>query len=230
MIGILLLGPIILLILARRNESKVEEEWDRLSQLHRNDLVDRTGAVLHTNANMADLIIGMSLQAHKSGNTIEAIRLLKAGCDVIARFTPNLLALITTMARFSRMVSAITPVQPLFPADFRMAQLASLAYLHGLVHHFLVTGTQKFRLKLYVLGKGISMVTRYMLETTRRIATGKGRQDDDWRFVEGITADYRTLSRESVESFQQLVQALSDDMVRTMAQRVAQSSAQKLNQ
>lgn len=216
-----MLGPIVLLILARRNESKVDEDWDRLSQLQRHDLVDSAGAAVDSQTNMADVIVGLALQAQRVGNKAEAIRLLNTGCDLIVRFTPSLLALLTTMARFSRMVSAITPAPPLVPADFRVAQMASLAYLNTILHHMLLTSVQKFRLRLFVLGKGISMVTRYLVETTRRITTGADRLQEDWQFIESITADYHTLSNQSLESFQRLVEALSDDMVRKMAQRVA---------
>ena len=52
---------------------------------------------------------------------------------------PDLRRLLAGMAVFSRMVSAMVPVAPLRPRDFKVAQLASLAALNQILHRFLVT-------------------------------------------------------------------------------------------
>jgi hypothetical protein len=70
------------------------------------------------------------------------------------------------------MVSAMTPLRPLSPQKFRLAQLVSLAYLHQVVHQFLVSTSERFRLRLYVLGRGFGLATRFLLASTRRITGG----------------------------------------------------------
>ena len=71
------------------------------------------------------------------------------------------------MANFSRMVSAMAPVTPLRPRDFRLSQIASLAYLNGVLHQFLVSTSERFRLKVYILGQSFDLGTRFLLAVHR---------------------------------------------------------------
>jgi hypothetical protein len=68
---------------------------------------------------MADLSFEHALVYRELGTTEEAIRLLDVGYRVIEKFSPDMLRLLAAMATFSRMVSAIAPVQPLRPKNFR---------------------------------------------------------------------------------------------------------------
>ena len=55
--------------------------------------------------------------------------LLDVGYRVIEKFAPDMLRLLAAMATFSRMVSAIAPVKPLRPKDFRLRQPAFRAFV-----------------------------------------------------------------------------------------------------
>src|SRR4029078_8188203 len=102
-----------------------------------------------------------------------AIKLVEVGYRVIERFSPNLLKLLATMAVFSRMVSAMIPMEPLRPADFRLRQVVTLANLNRLIHAFLVTAGDRFRLRLYVIGHGIGVAMRYLVRAVDRIVNGR---------------------------------------------------------
>jgi hypothetical protein len=112
------------------------------------------------------------------------------------------------MAAFSRMVSAMAPVQPLRPRDFRLVQLASLAQLNRVLHQFLVSTAERFRLRIYILGRGFGMATRFLLRATERIVRRDRETDREWHQVEAIRADFQTLTRESLESLRALLTAL----------------------
>ena len=73
-----------------------------------------------------------AMEVRELGDLDEAIRFLDLGGDIIQRFTPNLLSLLSVMMRFSRMVGAIAPVNPIFPKGFHLAELTSLAHLNGI--------------------------------------------------------------------------------------------------
>jgi hypothetical protein len=109
------------------------------------------------------------------------------------------------------MVSAMAPVQPLRPPDFKLPQLASLAYLHRFLHHFLVSTAERFRLRVYVLGRSFGLATRYLLATTHRIL-GAGDQPEsvsrEWEQVRAIRQDFQTLTQESLSSLRILLTSL----------------------
>ena len=77
---------------------------------------------------------------------------------------------------------------------------ASLAYLNQFLHQFLVSTGERFRLRLYVLGRGFGLATRFLLQSTsasrrtRRSPSGSGEQ------IEALRGDFQTLTDESLAS------------------------------
>ena len=90
------------------------------------------------------------------------------------------------MATFSRMVSAIAPVRPLRPRNFRLVQVASLAYLNGMLHQFLVSASERYRLKVYILGRSFGLVTRFLLRSIQNLGSGTADADREWEQIEAI--------------------------------------------
>jgi hypothetical protein len=119
-----------------------------------------------------------------------------------------MLRLLAAMAAFSRMVAAMAPVPPLRPRDFRLAQLVSLAYLNRLLHQFLVSTGERFRLRLYILGRSFGLATRFLLESTRRILRREGEAEREWAQIEAIRDDLETLTDESLASLKVLLASL----------------------
>jgi hypothetical protein len=131
-----------------------------------------------------------------------------------------MLRLLSAMATFSRMVSAMAPVRPLRPQAFRLAQIVSLAYLNQVLHQFLVSSTERFRLRVYVLGRGFGLATRFLLSSTRRIAEGADDADREWDQIEAIRDDFQTLTDESLESLRVLLTSLAGQDRESLLERI----------
>ena len=73
-------------------------------------------------------------------------------------------------------------------------QIVSLAYVNQLVHQFLVSSAERFRLRLYVLGRGFGLASRFLVQSTQRIASGTPAQDREWDQIQAIREDFQTLT------------------------------------
>jgi hypothetical protein len=172
---------------------------------------------------MADLSFEHALAYRELGTTEEALRLLDVGYRVIEKFAPDMLRLLAAMATFSRMVSAIAPVRPLRPRNFRLVQVASLAYLHGMLHQFLVSAAERYRLKVYILGRSFGLVTRFLLRSIQNLGSATADADREWEQIEAIRCDFQTLTDESLDSLRILLTAIAredrQDLLRQIASR-----------
>jgi hypothetical protein len=128
---------------------------------------------------------------------------------VIERFSPSMLRLLSSMAVFSRMVAAMAPVAPLRPQDFRLGQLANLAQLNRLLHQFLVSSAERFRLRLYILGQSFGLAMRALMRSTERLLGRGSDADREWEQVEAIRHDFAKLTDESLESLRVLLASLA---------------------
>lgn len=158
----------------------------------------------------------------------KAMMCLDEGYKIIVKFTPTLLSMLSEMAKFSRMVSAMIPVTPLVPSDFRLAELANLAVLNQMLHHIIVSTRQKFRLKIFIIGKAVSITSRCLLDRIRGIIAHRSLVEKEWDEIIDIEKDFKKLSEESAASFQGLLQALPNDAARQLAKNLGLiSDAQK---
>jgi hypothetical protein len=111
-------------------------------------------------------------------------------------------------------------VAPLRPAGFRLAQLASLAYLNQFLHQFLVSTGERFRLRVYVLGRGFGLATRYLLQSTRRIVSNEPESEREWQQIEALREDFQTLTDESMASLRTLLTSLSAEQREHLLERL----------
>ena len=98
---------------------------------------------------------------------------------------------------------------PLRPKDFRLTELASLAYLNGLIHQFLVSTSERFRLRIYILGQSFGLATRSLLRSTERIAADDPEAAKEWEQVDAIRQDFDTLTRDSLDTLRVLLTSLA---------------------
>lgn len=202
-------GLVILFLLGRRNEAKVHRDWDRLFTPKGEKLYRSIESRMQGELDLADMAYGEAITVRELGSIDEAIRLVDVGYKIIERFTPNMTRLLTTMATFSRMVSAMAPVRPLRPRDFRLAQLASLAALNRIIHQFLVSTQERFRLKLHVLRGGFGLATRFLLQSTQRIVHRTPEAEKEWEQIDAIRHDFQTLTDESMDTLRVLLTSLA---------------------
>lgn len=212
MIGLSALGGLaVLFLFGRRNERAVRRDWELLLTPKGEKLYRTIEGRVQSQMSLADLTYEEAFSVRELGSIEEARHLLDVGFRVIEQFSPNMLRLLAAMATFSRMVSAIAPIKPLRPQAFRLTQIASLAYLNQLLHQFLVSTSERFRLRVYVLGRGFGLATRFLLRSTRRILGGEPEADREWEQIQAIREDFQTLTSESLDSLRVLLTSLAGE-------------------
>ena len=202
-------GLLVLFLLGRRNERAVRRDWELLLTPKGEKLYSSISGRVHSQLQLADMTYDEAFSVHQLGSVEEARHLLDVGFRVIEKFAPSMLQLLSAMATFSRMVSAMTPVKPLRPQNFKLPQIVSLAYLNQVVHQFLVSTGERFRLRLYVLGRGFGLASRFLLASTRRITSGAPDSEREWEQIQAIREDFQTLTDESMESLRVLLTSLA---------------------
>jgi hypothetical protein len=202
-------GGLLFLALMSRWNDRYWHDWETLLNPNDQALYARMRSQLDGELAMADYAYDKADEHRLVGAVDEAIRLVELGYAMIERAAPDLRRLLAGMAVFSRMVSAMVPVAPLRPRDFKVAQLASLAALNQLLHRFVVTASERFRLRLYVLSQGLNVVLRFLNGSTRHIRDTRSTADRDWNDVTALRSDFRTITDESLESFRACLASLA---------------------
>ena len=207
-LGLVLCLPL-LYILGRRDEKKVRRDWEMLLTPKGEDLYRTIETRVTSEMQLVTLTYDEAFSVRELGSIEEAKHLLDVGYKVIEKFSPSMLRLLAAMSTFSRMVSAMAPVKPLRPQGFRVAQIASLAYLNQFLHRFLVTTAERFRLRIYIIGRSFGLATRFLLASTRRIAEGQPNSEKEWEQIQFVREDFQTLTEESLESLRVLLTSLA---------------------
>jgi len=210
MIAVSVVGCLVILyLLARRDERKVRRDWELLITPKGEQLYRSIESRVSSELDLAKLTYDEAFTVRELGSLEEAKHLLDVGYKVIEKFSPSMLRLLAAMSTFSRMVSAMAPVQPLRPQGFRVAQIASLAYLNQLLHSFLVTTAERYRLRVYILGRSFGLASRFLLASTKRIAGNEPDADKEWEQIQFIREDFQTLTGESRASLRVLLTSLA---------------------
>lgn len=200
---------VVLFLFGRRNERAIRRDWELLLTPKGESLYRSIEGRVHNELALADITYDEAFAVRELGSVDEAKRLLDVGYKVIEKFSPNMLHLLTSMANFSRMVSAMAPVTPLRPRDFKLTQIVSLAYLNGLLHQFLVSTAERYRLRLYILGQCFGVASRFLLDSTAKIARNEPESNREWEQIQMIREDFQTLTDESLESLKVLLTSLA---------------------
>jgi hypothetical protein len=221
MIAFSVLGCFVVLFLfGRRNERVIRRDWELLLTPKGERLYRNIEGRVHNEMALANVTFDEAFSVRELGSVDEAKKLLDVGYRVIEKFSPNMLHLLAAMANFSRMVSAMAPVSPLRPKDFKLTQIVSLAYLNGVLHQFLVSTSERYRLKLYILGRSFAIGTRFLLESTERVVRGEPEADREWDQIQAIRHDFQHLTDESLDSLRLLLTSLAaerrDDLLQKL--------------
>jgi hypothetical protein len=209
-IGLTILGgAAILFLFGLRNERAVERDWELLLTPRGEKLYHNIRSRVSSEMALADMTYAEAFAVRELGSVDEAKHLLDVGYRVIAQFSPNMLKLLAAMATFSRMVSAMAPVTPLRARDFELPQIVSLAYLNSVLHQFLVSTSERYRLRLYILGRSFALGSRFLFESTRRIVAGEPEDEKDWAQIQTIRHDFQALTSESLDSLKVLLTSLA---------------------
>jgi hypothetical protein len=208
-LGFTLLCLPLLYLLGRRDERKVHRDWELLLTDKGRELYQTIENRVSADIQLANMTYDEAFSVRELGSVEEAKHLLDVGYKVIEKFSPSMLKLLAAMSTFSRMVSAMAPVKPLRPQRFRLAQIASLAYLNQFLHNFVVTTAERYRLKIYILGRSFGLATRFLLSSTKRIVEGQPSAEKDWEQIQFVREDFQTLTDESLQSLKVLLTSLA---------------------
>jgi hypothetical protein len=211
---------VVLYLFGKRNERAVRRDWEMLLTPKGEQLYRNIEMRVQSEMALAELTFDEAFSVHELGSLDEAQRLLDAGYKVIEKFSPNMLRLLAAMATFSRMVSAMAPVKPLHPGDFKLAQVASLAYLNRVLHQFLVSTAERFRLRVYILGRSFALATRFLLRSTERILRNDPQADREWEQVQFIREDFQALTDESLETLRVLLTSFAAEKREDLLRRL----------
>jgi hypothetical protein len=106
------------------------------------------------------------------------------------------------------MAEAIAPMPPLRPGMFHARQLATLAGLHQVGHHLLITTRERLHLRLAVLRCGVRAATWLVIR-----ATWGARKDINdtrrWRHVDEVRGDLGLVTDETLASLRGVLASLA---------------------
>lgn len=215
---LLILGWVVLLILARRNERKVRSDWETLLGGEKAEWYEDTKSGIQNSTKLIRMTMKEAKDIKQLGDVEEALRFLRIGSDVIQEFTPGLLCLLKEMMKFSRMVSAMAPVSPLLPSHFHIAEMNNLAVLNQMLHQVVVSAKQRFRLKLRIIATGVKITSGYLLTRIDRVLHRQSTTELEWEEIVAAGQDFQQLTTESVESFRNLMGALPSGLASQLAE------------
>ena len=84
-----------------------------------------------------------------------------------------------------------------------------VAYLNQLLHRFLVSMSERFRLRVYILGRSFALATTFLMHSTQRIVRNEPEADREWQQIDAIRHDFQTLTEESLTSLRALLTSLA---------------------
>jgi hypothetical protein len=204
--GFALLSSLLVLYLhGRMNERAAWRQWTTLLEGRSEAIYKKARERIDDRLTLVDCAYEQAFEARKAGSLDEAIEFLGVGYDMVEAVAPDLQRLVAGMAVLSRMASAVAPIPPLRSADFRTANVANLAQVASILHVFLVSAKERFRLRLFVLGRGFTLVTRWLFLWTQRIRAQRPLEPGPWQEVHALQHDFRKLSDESLESLRVLL-------------------------
>src|SRR5688572_15746093 len=209
--GAVLGGLVVLFLLGRRDERRVRKDWELVLTPKGRRIHSSMEAQFNTDLELMNATYDEAVAFRELGSMEDARDLLDAGFRIIEHFAPNLLKLLAAMATFSRMVSAMAPIAPIRPQQFQVSGVRGLAYLNQVLHHFLVTTSERYRLRLFILGRSVGLAVRYMVRSTGKIASGAPDADREWDQIAAIRGDLGTLTTESLESLKTLLVSMAGE-------------------
>jgi hypothetical protein len=197
-----------LYLVGRYNESATAREWEMALGPEGQKIYDTVEETIHAQGSMIESSYATAEMRRSEGSMEEAVRLLRVGSRAVEACAPSFLHLLKSIGQLSRHAAALAPIAPLRVAGFRTAQLKTLAGLHQICHHLLVTARERLQLRLAVIACGLRAVMGRLLRTSHRTAVHPEREAD-WARVQALRADLVTLTAASLVTLQSVLASLS---------------------
>lgn len=188
----------------RLQQGRLWADWETLLTDRGRNAYVQAAERLGNELRLVDLTFDVARDERRTGSREEAARILGAAYEVLADTAPGLDSLLEGMRRLSRMVPAFAPMDPVAAAAFRDARLSRSVGLAGLLHAPLVFRGEQFRLRTRVLNHELDAAMRYLFASTLRLEEDPT-DAPSWAEIDGLLADYHTLSDEALASLRALI-------------------------
>jgi hypothetical protein len=188
-------GILLLLALSAQDQKAQAAAWDHLLAPGAARAFRDLEARFARERDAAMIAYARADASRARGDVDEAIRLLGVGWEYLEDLGRERSELLRDMALYSRLVSAIVPLPPLRPQQFRLGELRGLAGVGAVGHYLLVAAVERFRLRLFILRRGFRVAIAALVPGSRRISAAR--------------ADYETLDAETARSGEALAEALA---------------------
>lgn len=145
--------------------------------------------------------IGLDLCA-RAREAQDGPRLVRAA-RVVAGFARGVLDGLQTVRTLSRALAAMAPVAPVAPFAWRSWRLRGLAGLGLAGHGVLVAAAERFRLRTWILGRGLVVGVRGLVTAARR-----ARSAGTWAPVDDRLHDLAVVGTEAEATYRHLAHSL----------------------
>ncbi len=193
---------------ARRRERSTWREWEILLTPKGEHSYRELSRHVRDNALLVDVSLARADELQAAGQQVEAGRALHMGSAMLGRFTVMMSHVLSQMMRYSRMTFALAGVDPLPAAALRTPPLRWRAQLANLVHPFLVTAGERYRLRVLTLRGGFRLLHAMVERACQRVQRRAGTSASDWASVAAARGDVAVLTEESLGSLRALLSAL----------------------
>lgn len=207
LVGIALL-VVFLLVAGHHQEQEVARRWDMMMNPEGLRVYADVANQVAWERRMAQTTYEDAARANARGDVGEALRFLKVGAKVVSDCSLSILALLRNMITISRYAAAIAPVTPLRPAAFHARQLATLAGLHQVGHHLLITTRERLHFRIGVLACGVRTAAWLARQATHRLRKNLG-DTRRWQRVDEVRDDLGTLTDASLETLRAVLASLA---------------------
>lgn len=205
--GVVLL-VLTLALLGYRNEAVAFRDWDYVLNTEGLKIYSETANQVLFERRMSEISLDDAALSSKQGDMGGAIRHLRIGAEVVGDCSDSLVQLLHNTGLLSRHAAAIAPIAPLFPPRFNARTLATLAGLHQLGHHLLITTRDRLMFRLTILRCGVRQASKLMLRATWRLS-GDLTNPKRWRHMDDLRADLGTLTDESLQTLRVVLASLA---------------------
>lgn len=145
--------------------------------------------------------VGLDLCA-RARSAEDGPRLVRAA-RVVAGFARGLLEGLRTVRTLSRALAAMAPLRPVAPLPWRSWRLRGLAVVGLAGHAGLVAAAERFRLRTWILGRGLVLSVRGLVRAARRARGGA-----EWAPVDDHLHDLAAVGAETEATYRHLAHSI----------------------
>ena len=197
-----------LAILGHHNQQRALQEWEMILNPEGTAVYDEVCGQLLWNRDILQRSYEAAAVAHAQLRPKEMAHHLDLAARIVGECSDGIPHLLRNLALLARYAAAIAPVPPLRPSGFRSRELATLAGLHTLGHHLLITTRERLHFRLTVLRCAVRAAGALLLRATWRTREAP-QETAGWARVGVLRADMGTLTDESLASLRVVLASLA---------------------